>query len=321
MKQLEAVLHAARLQLFEAAHDLGDGEAELRSEAARRLPASAATSGQLDAHADLRPYAELLRSLDDQPELGVLLHDRDDVATDLVREHRRLDELGVLEAVADDRCRVVRERDDGQELRLRAGLEAEVVWLAELVDFLDDLSLLIDLDRVDAAVAALVLMLCDGAGERGVDVAEAVLEDVGEANQHREADASELESIDQFLQVDRSCRILCRVHLHVTGVVHRDIAIAPARHFIQLARLVHAPCARRRGRGCERHGASVGHSAHERDDKRLSVVERALFSASRVFFRGRDGSQRSEGAMGRRCEGAVRGCDGPTCGMRPRTED
>ena len=60
---------------------------------------------------------------------------------------------------------VVGERDDGQQLRLRAGLEAEVVRLAELVDFLDDLPLLIDLDRIDAAVAALVLMLCDGAGE------------------------------------------------------------------------------------------------------------------------------------------------------------
>ena len=72
------------------------------------------------------------------------------------------------------------------------------------MDFLDDLSLLIDLDRIDAAVAALVLMLCDGAGERSVDVAEAVLEDVGEANQHREADAAELKAVNQFLQIDRS---------------------------------------------------------------------------------------------------------------------
>ena len=42
VEQLEAVLHAARLQLLEAAHDLGDGQAELRPEAAGRLPASAA---------------------------------------------------------------------------------------------------------------------------------------------------------------------------------------------------------------------------------------------------------------------------------------
>ena len=67
----------------------------------------------------------LLRGLEDQPELGVLLDDRDDVAADLLRQHRRLDVLGVLEAVADDRRVVVGERDDGQQLRLGAGFEAE----------------------------------------------------------------------------------------------------------------------------------------------------------------------------------------------------
>ena len=162
--------------------------------------------GQLDAHADLRPDAELLRGFEDQSELGVLLDDRDDVAADLLGQHRRLDELGVLEAVADDRRVVVGERHHGQQLRLRAGLEAEVVRLAEVEHFLDDLPLLVDLDRIDAAVAALVLMLRDGAWKRRVDVAEAVLEDVGEADEHREADAAELQPIDQFLQVDGACR-------------------------------------------------------------------------------------------------------------------
>ena len=99
-----------------------------------------------------------------------------------MRQHRHLDELGVLEAVADDRRVVVGERDHGQQLRLRAGLEAEVVRPAEVEHFLDDLPLLVHLDRVDAAVAALVLVLRDGGLERGVDVAEAVLEDVGEAD-------------------------------------------------------------------------------------------------------------------------------------------
>ena len=37
---------------------------------------------------------------------------------------------------------------------LRAGLEAEAVRLAEVEDLLDDVPLLVHLDRVDAAVAA-----------------------------------------------------------------------------------------------------------------------------------------------------------------------
>ncbi len=93
-------------------------------------------------------------------------------------------------------------RDDRQELGLRAGLEAEVVWLAELVDLFDDLPLLVDLDGVDAAVPALVLVLGDGGVEGGVNVAKAVLQDVREPNQHRQADAAELEPVDQLLQVD-----------------------------------------------------------------------------------------------------------------------
>ena len=65
--------------------------------------------------------------LENQPQFGVFLDDRDDVAADLLRQHRRLDELGVLEAVADDRRVVVGERHDRQQLGLGAGLEAEPV--------------------------------------------------------------------------------------------------------------------------------------------------------------------------------------------------
>ena len=68
-------------------------------------------------------------------------------------EHHRLDVLGILEAVADDRRVVVGHRDHGQQLGLGAGLEAEVVRLAEVQDLFDDLPLLVHLDRVDAAVA------------------------------------------------------------------------------------------------------------------------------------------------------------------------
>ena len=147
VQQLEAVFHAARLQFFEPAENLADGQAELRPVAARRLPAAAAPRRELDAHADRRPDADLLRVFENQVQLGVFLDDRDDAPADLLRQHRHLDELGVLEAVADDRRVVVRERHDRQQLRLRARLEAEPILAAELEDLLDDLPLLIDLDR------------------------------------------------------------------------------------------------------------------------------------------------------------------------------
>ena len=55
------------LELVEAAEDFADRQAELRAVAARDLPPPAAAGGQLDAHADLRPHADLLGVLEDQP--------------------------------------------------------------------------------------------------------------------------------------------------------------------------------------------------------------------------------------------------------------
>ena len=81
---LQAVFHAARLQLLHSPQRFGHGQAELRAVAARRFPASRAAAGELDAQADRRPDADPLGMLEDQFELGVLLDDRNDVAADLL---------------------------------------------------------------------------------------------------------------------------------------------------------------------------------------------------------------------------------------------
>ena len=72
--------------------------------------------------------------------------------------------------------------------------------------FLDDLALLIDLDRVDADVTAGVFVLGDRALKRFVDVLQPMLQDVAEADQRRQADAAQLQVIDQLLEVDRAAR-------------------------------------------------------------------------------------------------------------------
>ena len=132
---------------------------------------------------------------------------------DLLRQHRHLDELGVLEAVADDRRVVVGERRHGQQLGLGARLEAEAVLAAELEHLFDDLALLVDLDRVDADVAAGVLVLGDRALEGLVDVLQPMLQDVAKPDERRQADAAPLQVVDQLLEVDRAARVLGRVDL------------------------------------------------------------------------------------------------------------
>ena len=96
----------------------------------------------------------------DVVELGRLLDDEDDRLAHLRREQRGLDVLLVLVAVADDqRLVVLVDRHDREELGLAAGLEAVVERPAELDDLLDDGAVLVDLDRVHAAVLAVVAVL------------------------------------------------------------------------------------------------------------------------------------------------------------------
>src|SRR5207253_5017541 len=181
MQELEAILHAAHAQLLEPAQHFRDGEAEFRTVAAGALPAPATPRRELDAHADLRPDTDFFRVLQDEAELGVLLDDGNDLAADLLGQHRHLDELGILEAVADDGRVVVGLRGDGEELWLGTRLEAEAIFPPEVEHFLDDLPLLVHLDRVHADVAAPVLMLRDGGLECVVDIGDAVAKDVAEA--------------------------------------------------------------------------------------------------------------------------------------------
>ncbi len=230
----------------------------------------------------MKVHAYLGGVLQNQLEFGVLLDDRNDVAADLLRPHRQLDELGVLESVAHDRRVVAGHGGHGHQLRLGPGFEAEAVLLTELHHLLHDLPLLVDLDRVDAHVLAGVLVLRDGLLERGVDFAETVLQDAGEAEQNRRAQAAELEAIDQLLQVDRAGGILGGMHQHVPRVAHGEIALAPTGHVVVFGGFGHAPL----GRGAAIGGPQlvVGRRAHVpvEDKRKIPACDDRFASRARV---------------------------------------
>src|SRR5205814_4269763 len=52
---------------------------------------------------------------------------------------------------------------------------------------------------------------------------------------------AKLQSIDQVLHVDRQVRVLRRMDLNVPAIIDREVALAPPRHFIQLAGVRHRP--------------------------------------------------------------------------------
>ncbi len=126
------------------------------------------------AHADDRPHLEVARRSEDGLELAHPVHDDDDLAPELLREQRGLDVGAVFVAVAEDeRLGVVLQRERHQQLGLGAGLDAEIEGPAVLDQLLDDVALLVDLDRVDAAVVALVVVLGDRLLERAAELLDA----------------------------------------------------------------------------------------------------------------------------------------------------
>ena len=242
MQELEAAQQVVLAQEVDRLDHLARRQAELRPVAARRLPAPRALGRQLDADADARPHAHLLRGLGDQRQLGELLDDDQHRAPQLRRHERGLDVLLVLVAVADDqRFFVVEHAHDRQQLRLRAGLEPVVVGPPELDDLLDDVAVLVDLDRVDALVLALVAVLGDGAAEGLVQLDDAALEHVREADQQRQADAAPRHLVDQLLEVDLAVLDAAGVRLDVPGVVDGEVVVTPSLDAVDLRRVGDCP--------------------------------------------------------------------------------
>ena len=73
------------------------------------------------------------------------------------------------------------------------------------------------------------------------NLAQPVLQDVGEADQDRQVDAAQHQRIDQFLEVDGAGGVLFRVDADVAVLAHREVALAPARDVVEVAGQLGAP--------------------------------------------------------------------------------
>src|SRR5262249_2063549 len=174
-----------------------------------------------------RAHVELLGIAHDGFELRELLDDQDDLLADFAGQDGHLDEFVILEAVADNgRCLAIGMRQDRQKFRLGTGLQSEIEGPADVENLLDHVSLLVHLDRVDAAIAALVVEFIDGGLEGIVDLAHALPQDIREAEEDGELDAAGLQLIDQALQVDRLGWNFVRMDTDVAFVIEAKVDLS-----------------------------------------------------------------------------------------------
>jgi hypothetical protein len=98
---------------------------------------------------------------------------------------------------------------------------------------LADVALLIHLDGVDAGVAAGVRLVGDGVIEGLANLAEAVIENVVEAEKHRSVNATLAQTFDDFVEVNLLRRVFGGHDSDVPVGVGADVTLAPIRDAIQ----------------------------------------------------------------------------------------
>ena len=181
-------------------------------------------------------------SLDHQLHLGFLLDHDEHVVPELLPHQRQLDELAVLVAVADDGAALRGQRQHRHEFRLGARLQADGDVLGG-DDVLHHRFLLVDLDRIQRGIAALVFEALDVRVEGAGELAHAVLQNIREAHQQRQAQARLAQLADQLVEIDGRRVGTLRTHFDIAAIVDGEITRTPVADAVYAAAVGHGPVA------------------------------------------------------------------------------
>lgn len=164
-----------------------------------------------------------------------LLNDDEYALAHLLRQQRQLDVALVLVAVADDdRVALALYGYHGVQLGLRAALQSEVELASVRDNLLNDGLHLIYFDRIDDEVLALIVVLLSRLLEAARSLLDAVVKNVGEAQQHRRRNVAQLQFVHHVAQVNLYVVFAWR-HVHVALVVYTEVRRAPTVDVVELA--------------------------------------------------------------------------------------
>ena len=126
------------------------------------------------------------------------------------------------------------------KLRLRAGLQAEVVLCPVGYYLIDDGLHLIDFYRVDNIVLTLEVILHTRLVVALGNLLDAIVQDVGETQQHWWSDVAQGQLIHDVAEVYLYV-ILAWCDIHMTFAVDAEIGCSPSFYIIQLLRVLYGP--------------------------------------------------------------------------------
>jgi hypothetical protein len=219
---------------------LARGQAELGLVAAAVLPLARAQRGQAHAHAQARLHVQGLGFLQHQLQLGGLFDDDEGLQAQLAADQGQADVLAVLVAVADDQPARTRQRQHRHQLRLAACFQAKAFTVVA-GQGAGHATVLVDLDRVHRRIAAGVVPVGLGLPEGGLQLAQALAQDVREAHQQRQLGPGRARGVHHLGQGHHRAVLASRSHHHVSCLIHVEVAIRPMRNRVGLAGLVEGP--------------------------------------------------------------------------------
>ena len=204
MEQTEAVEHVRGFEFIDDMDEFGGIEPEDAAVAAGFGPLSACAGGKFHADADHGFDLELAAAFDDGGDFTGHFHDHDALDAEFGCIKREVDEFFILVAVADETSLMVGHGSDGgDEFGFAAGFETVVEFASEAGDFLHHLLLLIDLDRINAAVLALESGLFDGFGTSRMQKPDLGVQNISQTEQNGHIHAAFLDPVHDLHQADR----------------------------------------------------------------------------------------------------------------------
>lgn len=222
VQQTDALIQAGVTEALNHRDQLRGRQAELGLLATGIGPLARCQRRQAHAQTDLRLDLELGRFFDHQRHFRLFLDDDEHVVAQLLAHQRQTNELTVLVTVADNGPALWRQRQYRQQFRLGTGLKADGHVLGG-DDVFHHRFLLVDLDRVQRGVLALVLQARDVGVKRTGQLAHAVLQDVWETHQQRQRQAALAQLVDLLVQIDRCAARPVGADFDAAGLVDCEV--------------------------------------------------------------------------------------------------
>ena len=133
--------------------------------------------GQFQAYTDQRLDTEAFALFENNTQLGGSLDHKETFQAQLSSVQAKLDKFCIFVPITNDTgLTILQMRHGDNQFRLAARLKAVMILTAKLGNLFHHMALLIDLDRKDTAVLALVIHLADGFGKTFVEISDPLIE-------------------------------------------------------------------------------------------------------------------------------------------------